>query len=470
MPRFLILSFAPVSRILLSCFAALLALNLAFLGIRLADNLVSKSIVEKELRVGFSNGSMSITSYPGNMLIGRDQYSDCIIAQLAVLGGADALHDAIAPRLLHLEQVGPDGQPITYQACGELKRYLDGNNRHIPGATYTRFWQGGASLLALGLSFLPVDGYRGLLLNLSLGLIALTAVLAARGPPQLLTALAPLLALSFLFGGQVGYAQLFSYGPPQIVMWGIAAGMIAFRGCLTIGRMMPIAVTAGALEAFFDQIISVPLAAVVFALVAGFVLQVNAAPQRTRDAAATMALLFGAWIFGFAGSYAIKLLISVALLGWAPIHDFVTQLLFRAGTVDPQFGFGPERHTSRLVMLGSNFVALLANSWRLGYTSRNSEAVGCLVVAAVMLVGWVTALSTLLTLPRDARDRFTAAGMPYIAAAVFLLLWVIALPEHTIRHAFFMVRSAVPWLIGGWGWILAAHRSDRRQTTEAGPS
>lgn len=457
MPRTLTLLSAPIPRTFFICWAVLLGLNLAFLAVRLADNLVAKPIVEKELRVGFANGSMSTISYPENMLTGRDQYSDCITAQLAVLGGRDALHDAIAPRLLHVEQVGPDGQPIAYQACDELKRYVEGADRRIPDATYTRFWQGGASILALGLSFLPVDGYRGLLLNLSLGLIAITAVLAARAPPPLLTALAPLLVLSFFFGGQVGYAQLFSYGPPQIAMWAIAAGMIALRNRLTLQRVMPIAVAAGALEAFFDQIISVPLAAIVFALVAGFILQANIGPQRARDAATTMVLLFGAWIFGFAGSYAIKLLISAALLGWSPIHDFVTQLLFRTGTVDAKFGFGPERHTSRFVMLGSNVVSLLGNSWRLGYTSRNSEVVGCLVVAAVMMAGWVAALRTLLTLPREARARFVAAGMPYIAAAVFLAFWVIALPEHTIRHAFFMVRSAIPWLAGGWGWIFAAH-------------
>jgi hypothetical protein len=269
------------------------------------------------------------------------------------------------------------------------------------------------------------------------------------------------LAVSFLFGGQIGYGQLFSYGPSQIVLWGFAAGLIRFQARLTTERVIPIAVAAGAMEAFFDQIISVPLAIGVFTIVAGFVLQIRTDLPRARDAAGTMTVMFGAWMFGFAGSYVLKLLISMTLLGWDPIRDFMTQLLFRAGTVDATFGFAPERHASRFAMLSTNFIALMGNSWRLGYTSRNSGINGSLIVVAVMLAGWVAAICTLAVLPPADRGRFVAAGMPYIAAALFLLLWVTAFPEHTIRHAFFMVRSAILWMFGGWGWIFAAHGWDR---------
>lgn len=87
-------------RLALRCVMVLIAANGLFLGVRFADNLVPKAAVAASLRAGYSDGSMGVQSYPTNMWLGRDQYSDCIAAQLAVLGGVDATRDAVAPRLL----------------------------------------------------------------------------------------------------------------------------------------------------------------------------------------------------------------------------------------------------------------------------------------------------------------------------------------------------------------------------------
>ena len=446
----------PAMRLALRCFLLLLAANALFLAVRLADNLVPKAAVAASLRDGYANGSMTIQSYPTNMLVGRDQYSDCIAAQLAVLGGTDMVSDAVAPRLLSPEQVGPDLRPIKQYPCQALKHYVEGGYREVPSATYTRFWQGSASVLAVGLAILPVDAYRALLLLTALGLIALTTVLAALSGKRLLFAMAPLLLASALFGGQIGYGQLFSYGPPQIAFWIFAAAMIALRRHLTHERLMTLAVLSGATEAFLDQIISVPLVAASFLIVAGLVSHHREGTPPVRPAVASMAMLASAWLFGFAGTYAMKLLLSVVLLGWAPAQEFFQQLAFRAGTVDAEFGYTSEHPASRLAMLWVNILALGGNFWRLGFAANEN---GILNYVALLLGagGWIAAIHRRAAGPAEDRGRALAAGIPYIAAALFLLVWVIALPEHTMRHAFFMVRSAIVWLVGGWGWLCSAY-------------
>lgn len=447
-------------RLALRCVMVLIAANGLFLGVRFADNLVPKAAVAASLRAGYSDGSMGVQSYPANMWLGRDQYSDCIAAQLAVLGGVDATRDAVAPRLLLPEQVGPDMQPVPQYPCQTLKDYVEGSYRAPPAATYTRFWQGSASALAVALSIMPVDAYRALLLSSALGLIALTAMIAALADRRLLFALAPLLIASAVFGGQVGYGQLFSYGPPQIALWLTAAGMIALRHHLTQNRLILLAVLSGAIEAFLDQIISVPLIATSFLTIAGLVSYSRDGTLSVRRAILSMAVLTVAWMFGFAGSYAIKLLLSVALLGWAPAQDFFQQLAYRAGTVDPDYGYGADHPVSRFAMLWPNIMALYDNFWRLGLASKPDALQNGVVNLAALLVGaagWVCAIRRRAAGPAQDRARALVAGIPYIAAALFLLLWIIAFPEHTVRHAFFMVRSTIVWLIGGWGWLCAAY-------------
>lgn len=303
-------------------------------------------------------------------------------------------------------------------------------------------------MLALALTVMPVEAYRALLLNLTLALIALSAVLAARGGILWLR-LAPLLVGSFAIGGQMGYGQLFSYGPPQIALWLTVMGMIAWRTRLTPDRLVMLAVVSGSVEAFLDQLISVPLVAGVFLVVAGVVaVRPDEGPAR---AGLRLAVLGGAWMAGFLGSYAAKLGLSVALLGPGPFVDFAQQLLFRVGTLDPEIGYDAARGASRFTMLWGNVGVLAANFWRLGYAGADSIVASCLLLAAG-IGGWAAALLRRASVVSGEKRAALAAGMPYLAASAFLLLWVMALPEHTARHAFFTVRAALLWLVSGWGW------------------
>lgn len=433
--------------------ALLLTLNVAFLALRLADNLIDKRAVAATLRWGYVDGSMVASNYSNNQLVGIDQYSDCVTAQLAALGGESPIQDALAPRLLSGEQVAADTTTASRQRCLELRTYLEGQFPDTPRATYTRFWHGGAGILAASLRVLPVDGYRALLLNLTLALIALTGVLAARARSGLLLAIGPLLCFSFLFNGQFGYGQLFSYGPAQVALWSMAALTVALRDKLTERNLLHLAIVSGALEAFLDQLISPPMVAITFLTVALFTWRHRAGQQSLRRMGMMVAGLYACWGFGFAGTYLVKLALSVALIGPSAFNDMFAQLAFRVGTVDPQFSLYRGSAT-RWEVMGRNMVALLSFVGRLGYSGSNTTLSTVLVIACSALSGWILALYGLLR--NRGRLSYFKAGIPYLVASAFMLLWIFVLPEHTLRHAFFMVRSAAIWILAGWGWLCAA--------------
>jgi len=450
------------------CVLVLLAINALFLAIRFADNLIPRQPVAEALRTGYADGSMSEQSYPNSMLVGRDMYSDCITAQIALLGDPDPVLHALAPRLLTHEQVGADMKPVRQAPCRDLKQYLDGTAQPTGHYTYTRFWHGGATVMAAALAIWPLDGYRSLLLSLTLGLIALAGVLAARAPPGVLPTLSALLVGSFLFCGQFGYGQLVSYGPAQIAQWALVCWMLACPDRLSQDQLVLLAVLSGALEAFFDQLISPPLAATIFVVVAQTIAQSREDRPRLIPAATGMITLFAAWAIGFVGSYVIKLVLTVAVMGWAPVQDMVQQLAFRVGTVDAELGYEAHDKVSRFTLFFDNVWALGLNVWRMGFGSTRSTVAGLLLVNALAVLGWLLAIARTLRPPREDRMARLVAGLPYIGVALFLVLWVLALPEHTVRHAFFMVRSSLIWLIGGWGWLIAVAYMPRQTDGSGG--
>lgn len=196
-----------------------------------------------------------------------------------------------------------------------MRNYLDGTIVNDQDVTYTRFWHGQASLAAAALTVLPLDGYRALLLIITLALIGLTAVLAALKDPKLLVGLAPLLVLSFVLDGQMGYGQLVSYAPAQIACWAMAAFLIVQRDRLTTRHIILLAVLAGCLEAFLDQMISIPLVAGIFLVVVAAVSVPRWRSQAFFTTVAEAASFGVAWAFGLVGTYVAKLTLTTAVLG-----------------------------------------------------------------------------------------------------------------------------------------------------------
>lgn len=465
------LRFRRAVRLVVGCALILVGLNIAFTLVRLLDNAVDKQVVAAALRSAFATGSFGTDPYPLDTLQGFDRYSDCITAQVAAIGAPSWLEDALAPRIVSPEQVGPDFRARLHNVCLELKQVVDRTLDREPSETYTRFWHGAASVFSAAMLLLPVDGYRALLLDATLGLIALCAILAALRDRALLGALAPLLLMSFVFGGQMSYGHLISYGPATIVAWLVAALIIRCEHRLGHRGLIYLASAAGALEAFFDQIISVPLAVSIFLIVAGLVSVPRWLGRGSGAAAIDVAAYATAWLFGFGGSYVIKLALSIAVLGTEAFRAFVDQLSYRAGTIDLELGFDASHPVTRIEIVGQGIVGLISNVWRLFYANSSDAALVGLTVTAIGMLGWCAAcLGAARAFRGGDGARFAIGGAPYLAAAIFLAVWVFALPEHTMRHGFFMVRATVIWLCGGWGVLWGAQYAGALRGGAASPS
>ena len=291
---------------------------------------------------------------------------------------------------------------------------------------------------------------------MTLGLIAATAVCAALAGPRLLIALAPLLVASFTFDGQIGYGQLLSYGPAAIATWSVALALLLGRNRMTDERMVCFAVTAGAVEAFFDQMISVPLAAAIFVVIAG---TITADPRNSPTRSlARMSGIAAAWGCGLVGSYAIKLGLSTLVLGHGVLDDFIRQFAYRAGTIDPEIGLDPADHVSRL---GTVVLALVRGGkhiWRLGYT--DSPGLLNYAVEIVGAAGWALAATSFISATRERRAALLDCGAGYIAASLVVAAWFVLFPEHVLRHTF-TARVFLIWIIGGWGWLCSARMAPR---------
>ena len=114
-----------VARLGAVALVAVLLLNVCFLAIRVADGLIPKDRLASTMLQGFERGAMGVDPWPRNVLQGRDRYSDCITAQIAVLGDTTLLSNALAPRLMSQEQIGHSA--LQHNPCEELLQYL--NNR-----------------------------------------------------------------------------------------------------------------------------------------------------------------------------------------------------------------------------------------------------------------------------------------------------------------------------------------------------
>lgn len=128
---------------------------------------------------------------------------------------------------------------------------------------------------------------------------------------------------------------------------------------------------------------------------------------------------------------------------------------------DPSWGLHPEDGASWLGLIGQNVYRLATNFWRLGYTDRQPELVSA-AIAGIAIVGWLWAAWRAARALRDRQLRASLVnGAGYIAASLFLLAWVAVFPEHTWRHDWMMVRSAMIWVAAGWGWALTDYAASR---------
>jgi hypothetical protein len=432
---------------------------------------VDRVSLASAINLGLSQGTLNGTESKWR---GYDHYSDCISLELALLGNDTAITDALAPRLLSPEGAGPRAELPVRDRCKELKAWLlrpevvrfqfgETGSRPIPDVTfrsadrgkgepYPRFWHGHASFAALALPAVGLADYQALLLMGTLGLIAAAGALAGASGPSVLLGFAPLLVVSFAFSGELGYAQSVSYGPCQIAAWAIVCVLIARRARWTTGGLCALGVVAGSLEAFLDQMISVPLLAATFLAAVGAV-----SGQRWRGftisrTASELCAVATSWVFGLVGTYVTKMLLTAVVIGWdASVGSFVQQLSLRSGTIDPQMVSSGLHAVSRTGLFLHNFLLLGDDVGRISPLEISGPD-GEVFLLCLGGAGWVLAAVRLGSDVFAGRGRESlVAQAGYLSATLFALGWLFAFPEHAWVHPHFMARLLTVFLFAGWG-------------------
>lgn len=446
--------FPEVASALLLSFALLAALNISFLLVRVAGTYLPKDTIEAALATAFGRGTATTEDYPVNPLVGLDQYTDCVSFELALLGNDGVFAEALAPRLLQDVRA-------SYR-CVHLARYLDGVYRPDRAWTYTRFWQGQATLTAAMLQVFSLGYYRTILVMLCYASIGFAGLCVAHARPERLFVLAPLFALAFALSGIAAFGSLVSHAPPFIALWVVVGVMVLRRPRLNWGSVFIFGVVAGAIEAYLDMLMLVPFSAAIFVLFANAAFHDRLRELRPRDVWIFNAAATAAWACGFLGTYVFKIGFTIALLGWEPVMTPLTdQLTLHLGTVNSAVGLHEASGlASRLALLGRNLVKLGGNLWRLGYAEGSLAASA--IIAVLALFGWLAASVFFVGAFRRGRgSEALANGAGFIAASSIVMVWFALLPEHTFVHAWFMVRATVVWIAAGWCWAFAEYAEEK---------
>lgn len=419
---------------------ALVLLNGSFLAIRVGGSFLPKAPIAEQVQRGLRLGVLSTEDYPGNYLLGIDQYTDCVALELALTPSSAVLEQALAPRVLSL--------PDVPGRCATLADFVSGKFRSDEVYRYTRFWHGYATVTAAALQVFPLRAYRGLLTMLCYGAIAFAAACAAFAARRTVLALLPLFVGSFAFSEIDQLGASLSHAPAFVALWAFAGVILLFRERLSFAGLLTIVLCMGATEAFLDSMILCPLSAALALIAAGCAREDRIGTGGWQRALGFYAAVLGAWCLGFLGTYLCKLAFTIAILGVDPvIVPFVQQLRLRMAP-------GPQQP-------GSYLGALYSNLWRMSYGDAvpQAAALGLLTVGGL---GWLCALGRAgIARRRGAGWAGFVEGAGFVAATLVVLAWFTLFREHTWRHAFFMVRVTIIGLTAGWCWWLA-QSADRR--------
>jgi hypothetical protein len=412
----------------------LLLINTAFLVLRIAGTLVPKAPIAMEVTRGLESAAFAREDYPANSMIGADQWTDCLAFEIALAKGPTTFIEALAPSVL--------SDPMSDTRCAAVVDYVGGDYTTDAMFDYSRFWHGYSTLMSVALQVMPLGTYRGLLTMLCYGAIMFVGSAAGLADRQTLIVMLPLLAIGLAGSAIYEYGALVSHSPAFIAMWTLSGLVLLLKDRLSFQGLLLFAATFGMIEAFLDAMILCPLSATLA------IIFCNVAKLRPLQRASLREItlfnmgLVCAWSFGFIGTYISKLALTIPVLGFHRVIDpFISQLLLR---------MSPAGETPL-----SFLRALAEQSYRLAYAEYHIHYGEALVILA-SATGWACAVAAFVRSGTTGTWRgMLAVGSGFIIASLFVLSWFLVFPEHTINHAWVMVRVTIVWIAGGWCWLLA---------------
>ncbi|MBP7609412.1 MAG: hypothetical protein KA760_07935 [Steroidobacteraceae bacterium] len=370
---------------------------------------------------------------------GDHQYNDCLILTMSILRSGNAIEDAVSPLMC----VKPETAATPATICGMLGEATgDVADAGCPQQRYHRYLHGHRILAALLVPSLGIAEVRVLLRACAYLLLAGLAIGALMPQSQLKVDRRSALAITAGFAAFFGlnyFGTSLSHGPADLVLLAFLA-TAATTSLLDMGRNAYVVIVAGfaALTAIFEFLTGgLPLS---LAILIGMIgLQANSTHTARQVAARSIS---GVVVFlaCFGLTFALKLAFAWAVFGNTILNDFQRAL---AGRVSSQLSSGQAATLLDLVN---------AVRWNLGEITWGSEVAGYGLVA-------LSASAAVIGLVRVYRNRDVAAVLTravlVILSGLVVPLWYAIFMNHTIEHAWFMVRIAVWPLICGWLLALA---------------
>lgn len=348
----------------------------------------------------------------------------------------------------------PDYPP--FHQCQDLGRVvaaLDAGDPMPTTAYYHRYLHGDRILAGLVLAMMPFGMASGGLLLICWLLLGLLAAVAVRDwrrgadRPRAMAFVAVSVCLALFYGLPV-YGWSFSFAPSDIVIFAFLLASYRFPLCrLRPDRFVLLMSLFGALTAAFEFLTgAIPsgLSALLVAIALG------GAPDRK----CLQTRLFGG-VFWFSATvvfcFAVKMAVVAALWSGTELSAFVEQLSARMGT--------------RATLSANEITQLSALGISADHVQTSRTLASAYALAKIVYFGWILAFGShaagaavvlggpLLAVARGSRALFrrTSAigGRDRLREWTFLAVvgvapaWYVAFPNHTIEHAFFMVRPMV---------------------------
>lgn len=396
-----------------------------------ASLLIPRDVIVNKIAQGFETGWVTTNDYPDERL-GRDQYTDCVVFQMAMRDDAGFMEELASPRWYDMAPDEKEWSPCTW-----LKEAVDQNlDVTRPKLRYHRYIHGSTILTRFMLMISEVHTYRVSIKSLNyfllfMPLVILVYQVLSRGNlsrsslPQWTGRI--ILAATFpAFFAIEQNAMSVSRGPCSIILFlGLFVFVVWGPNCLASRKLWLLTAIFGALTAiieFFD--VGSPLG---LALILGILALYGMDKGNESLPHASVKILGAAitYVTALITCLVLKIALAIGVYGNVVISDFLNQFSHRLGG---KTWYGAESTAAEVFSRLLPHLDILVHNW------QGSGQIIILLTAGLGVIGIIGLIMTL------ERRKF----MPFIvllaASLLVVPVWYLVFRNETADHAWIFVR------------------------------
>lgn len=355
-----------------------------------------------------------------------DNFTSVLILKTAAYTGEETLWQKALGGLR--AEVQPEGADAWTAFC----TYADGSQSPGGGLSYSRYWHGYTLPLRLLLCVMNLSNIQMTLLFLQLALLCAVVVALLR---RRLGALLPGFFTAYFLLMPAVCGLCLQYAPVSLTMLAACLCVLLADEALSRAVGMPAFFALVGLLTNYLDLLTFPLITLGFPLVLLLALRMRAGDSFRALLSASVLCCLG-WALGYFGLWALKFALVGACFGWARLAGIFEQAALRVSAASGGAAL------SRVGVLMENARVLLAKP-------------------AYLLLGALGALATLAGLFRR-RPAADARALAFIPPAAAVLVWYLAMANHSHDHAYYTYRSLCALLLCGYALLAGGTGQLRR--------